>query len=169
MTGKMALSMLAAWLALAGGCFAQTVAPVVVRTEPAALANDVDASLNKITVTFDQPMLDKSWSWTGGGETFPNRTGDIFYDDAHTTCTMPVKLEPGKVYWVGVNSPSHKNFKSTDGEPAKRYVILFATRSADGKPTPIPEDWVKRARRINRAATNKDSDKDKDNDKGETM
>ena len=126
--------------------------PIVLRTNPPAFANDVDPNLDKITVTFDRPMMGDRWSFTGGGETFPQRVGEISYDAARTTCTMPVKLQPGKVYWVGVNSPSHKNFKSIDGTPAARYVILFATKSADGKPTPLPDDQVGQAKEINVAA-----------------
>ena len=53
----------------------QLVAPVVTSTNPQAYANDVMPSLEIITVTFDQPMKDKSWSWTGGGETYPTTTG----------------------------------------------------------------------------------------------
>jgi len=62
---------------------------------------------------------------------------------------MPVKLQPGKVYWVGVNSPQQQQFKSADGTPARPYQILFATRSADGKPTPLAEELVKQAKIIN--------------------
>ena len=47
---------------------------------------------------------------------------------------MPVKLQPGKVYWVGINSPSHKNFKTPDRVPANWYVILFATAGPDRPP-----------------------------------
>jgi len=129
-----------------------TAAPSVVETTPVTFADDVDPSLDKITVTFDRPMMDKSWSWTGGGETYPESAGNISYDANRTTCTMPVKLQPGKVYWVGVNSPSHRNFKTPDRVPAKWYIILFATRSADGKPTPLPADMLKRAKAINAAA-----------------
>jgi len=128
-------------------------APRVIKTTPEALANDVEASLDKVNVTFDRPMMDKSWSFTGGGETFPQKTGEIFYDKARMTCTMPVKLRPGKVYWVGVNSPSFQNFKSADGTPAARYVILFATRSAGGKATPLPEDLARQAMKINAPAS----------------
>jgi tetratricopeptide (TPR) repeat protein len=127
-------------------------APRVVATTPAALANDVDPALGKITVTFDRPMMDKSWSWTGGGDTFPESAGNMSYDANRTTCTMPVKLQPGKVYWVGINSPSHKNFKSADGTPAARYVLLFATKSADGKPTPLPQNLLKEAKEVNAAS-----------------
>ena len=126
--------------------------PKLVKTNPAAFANDVSPELGKITVTFDRPMQDGSWSWTGGGDTFPKGDGKISYDDARTTCTMPVKLEPGKVYWVGINSPSHRNFKSVERVPARRYVILFATKGADGKPTAISQDMLDRAKRINAAS-----------------
>jgi hypothetical protein len=86
------------------------------------------------------------------GAELPERAGEISYDAARTTCTMPVKLQPGKVYWVGVNGPQHRNFKSPDGTPARPYQILFSTRGADGKPTPLPEELVKQAREINAAA-----------------
>ena len=135
--------------------------PQVLRTTPAALADDVDPSLDKLTVTFDRPMMDKSWSWTQGdqafsgrtGTTFPESAGQVSYDAARKTCTMPVKLEPGKVYWVGINGPSHKNFKSRDGMPAKQHLILFATKGADGKPTPLPEGLVAQARQISELKT----------------
>lgn len=130
----------------------QSQASVILRTTPVAFTNDVDPALDKLTVTFDRPMMDKSWSWTGGGDTFPQNAGDIHYDEARTTCTMPVKLEPGKVYWVGINSPSHRNFKTPDGTPAPRYVILFATRDNDGNPMPLPEEMVVRANKINQSA-----------------
>ncbi|HEX8523681.1 MAG TPA: tetratricopeptide repeat protein [Tepidisphaeraceae bacterium] len=123
--------------------------PMIKKTSPEALAENVDPSLDKITVTFDRKMRNNSWSWTGGGETFPQSAGKISYDETLTTCTMPVKLEPGKVYWIGVNSPSFKNFKGGDGKPAQRYAICFATKSADGKPTKIPDDMKQQAKAIN--------------------
>jgi hypothetical protein len=123
--------------------------PKVVRSTPKALADNVAASQDKITVTFDQAMLDGDWSWTGSGETYPETPDKPSYDAARRTCTLPVKLEPGKVYWVGVNSPSYQNFRAADGTPATRYVVLFATESADGKPTPIPQDLLDQAREIN--------------------
>lgn len=131
---------------------ASTERPRVVETNPVAFAEDVDPSLGKITVTFDRPMMDGSWSWTGGGETFPKIDGEVAYNAARTTCTLPVLLEAGTVYWVGINSPSHGNFKTPAGTAAQRYVILFATRSVDGKPTPLPEKMLQQARAINRAS-----------------
>ncbi|HOW73609.1 MAG TPA: HEAT repeat domain-containing protein [Phycisphaerae bacterium] len=129
-----------------------TKPPVILSTTPKALANDVPPDTTEITATFNQRMLDQSWSWTGGGETYPKLTGRPSYDASRTQCTLPVQLQPGKVYWVGINSPSHRNFKSEAKIPAARHVILFATRSADGKPTPIPEDLVSQAKAINEPA-----------------
>jgi hypothetical protein len=126
--------------------------PAVVKTTPVTFANDISPDLNNLTVTFNQRMTDKSWSWTGGGETLPKMAGQPSYDQAGTTCRLPVSLEPGKVYWVGINSPSFQNFKSVSGTPAKQYVILFATKGSDGKPTPIPEDLITKAKSVNESA-----------------
>lgn len=126
--------------------------PVVLATSPACMTNDVFPNTKEITVTFDQPMMDGAWSWTGGGETFPEIVGKIHYDRKKTTCTLPVKLQPGKVYRVGINSPSHKNFKNSRRMPAQRYAIVFATADENGNPTPIPDDLQAWARRINQAS-----------------
>ncbi len=125
--------------------------PLVLGTTPPAFADGVAPSLKAITVTFDQPMADKSWSWTqmDKGRTFPKITGGASYDAARTTCTVPVVLAPGKVYWVGINSVSHRYFQSANRIPARRHVILFATRGADGKRTRIPKDMLDKARDIN--------------------
>lgn len=146
-----------------------TSAPRVVKTIPAALATDVDPTLDKITVTFDRPMMDRSWSWTGGGDTYPKTLGDPSYDAVRTTCTLPVRLDPGKVYWVGVNALSYHNFKSAEGVPAPWYPILFATKSADGKPTPLPDDLVKQAKEINAASAGKSGSVDQDALKGKLI
>jgi len=128
----------------------QLVAPVITGTNPQAYANDVTPSLEKITVTFDQTMKDNSWSWTGGGETYPQTTGQPSYDPNRTICRLPVRLAPGKVYWVGINGSIYWNFKSAEhGAPARRYVILFATMDSSGNPTPIPADLLTKAKKIN--------------------
>jgi prepilin-type N-terminal cleavage/methylation domain-containing protein len=128
----------------------QLVAPNVTGTNPQTYANDVTPALEKITVTFSEPMKDKSWSWTGSSATYPKTTGQPSYDPNMTTCSLPVKLEAGKVYWVGINGPISRNFKSAEhGAPAKRYVILFATTDSSGNPTPIPADLLAKAKSIN--------------------
>ena len=125
--------------------------PVVTETSPVAFANNISADITEITVTFDQPMMNLSWSWVGGGKTFPKTTGEPLYDKSKTICTLPVKLEPGKVYWVGINSPRFKNFQTKMAAAAVPYVILFATEDEDGNPTAIPENYLEEAREINSA------------------
>jgi len=124
-------------------------APMVVKTTPAAFTQDVPATVDKILVTFDQEMMDASWSWTGAGVTFPKIVGESFFDPTRTRCALPVKLEPGKVYWVGINSVGIRNFKNRVGVPAPWYVVLFSTKGEDGAPTPIPEHLLDRAKNIN--------------------
>jgi len=123
--------------------------PMAVSTMPVAFDNDVSPDLKEITVTFDKPMMNLSWSWVGGGETFPEMMGQPRYDKSKRTCTLTVKLEAGRFYWVGINSPQHKNFQTDMGIAAVPYVILFATMDEHGEPTPIPENFLEEARSIN--------------------
>jgi hypothetical protein len=133
---------------------AQTLGPPqVLGVSPNVFAEDVSPTLDRITVTFDQPMMDRSWSWTGSGDTYPQTLGEPYYDATRTICTLPVKLAPGKVYWVGVNSASHHYFQTPSHVPARWFVVLFATRDAAGNPTPIPEDLRQKAEAINAAHT----------------
>ncbi|HUV40717.1 MAG TPA: M56 family metallopeptidase, partial [Sedimentisphaerales bacterium] len=127
----------------------QPGAPCVVSTSPQAFADDVSPDLTEITVTFDKPMMNLSWSWVGGGETFPEMAGQPRYNRTKTTCTLPVKLQAGKFYWVGINSPKFKNFQTDEHIPAVPYVMLFATKDRFGKPTPIPENFIEEAKQIN--------------------
>jgi hypothetical protein len=128
-----------------------TEPPIVVSTTPMAFANDVSPDLKEIAVTFDKPMMNLSWSWVGGGETFPEMMGQPQYDKSKRTCTLPVELEAGRFYWVGINSPQHKNFQTDIQVAAVPYVILFATMNENGEPTPIPENFIEEARSINSA------------------
>ena len=125
-------------------------APRVVATDPKCLANDVPASAKALSATFDQEMMGRSWSWVQRDkDTFPQMDGKPSYDAARKTCSLPVKLRPGTVYWVGINSQKHRSFQTAAKKPAKPYVLLFATRGADGKPTEIPAELVRRARAVN--------------------
>ena len=134
-------------LAPAGGV------PVVVNTAPACFTADVPASLDKLTVTFNQKMLDGNWSWVQRyKDKFPKMTGKASFDKAQKTCSLPVKLEPGKVYWIEFNSPPYTSFRSVGGAIARRHALVFATRSADGKATKIPDDLADLAKKINAPA-----------------
>jgi hypothetical protein len=101
----------------------------VVKTEPPTGSTDVDPALAQIRVTFSKEMADGSWSWvTLSKETFPEITGKITYDKDRRTCIAPVKLEPGKLYAISLNSQKFTNFRDAGGRPAVPYMLAFKTR-----------------------------------------
>jgi len=104
--------------------------PVIVSTVPDVGAVDVDPALAEIKVTFDRDM-GKGMSWTGGAPLFPpvDKSRKAEWIDART-CILPVKLEKGTYYRVGINSSSRRNFRAADGKPAASSVLYFVTREA---------------------------------------
>jgi beta-lactamase regulating signal transducer with metallopeptidase domain len=104
--------------------------PDIVATSPAVGATDVDPSLKEITVTFDQDM-GGGMSWTGGGAEYPPiREGQKPEWRDKRTCVLPVKLQAGHLYRVGINSQSYRNFRSAAGVPAIPTAIYFTTQGA---------------------------------------
>lgn len=104
--------------------------PQIVSTSPAVGASAVDGATSEIRVTFDEEMQG-GFSWTGGGEAFPEVTAKPHWETDKRTCVLPVKLEPAKFYRVGINSTSHQNFRGASGAPAEFAVIYFVTAGAD--------------------------------------
>jgi RNA polymerase sigma-70 factor (ECF subfamily) len=111
-----------------GAAESAAAAPKIIATTPADGAEDVDPGLTEITVTFDQDM-GGGFSWTGGGPEFPTtpRGAKARWQDKRT-CVLPVKLEPGHHYRVGINSPSYRNFSSVAGESVEPSSINFTTK-----------------------------------------
>ena len=108
----------------------RAVAPRIVTTSPAAGATNVEPSITEITVTFDRDMSG-GFSWTGGGPDYPPAAeGKKASWRDKRTCVLPVKLESGRYYRVGINSTSHQNFRSAEGTPARPSAIYFTTRGA---------------------------------------
>jgi len=102
-------------------------APQIVSTSPARAASDVDPALKEITVTFDQDM-ESGMSWTGGGAEYPPiPEGQKGHWRDKRTCVLPVKLQGGHRYRVGINSPSYRSFRSAAGVPALTSAIWFTT------------------------------------------
>ena len=102
--------------------------PQIVSTSPTVGATDVDPALTEITVTFDQDM-EGGMSWTGGGPEFPpTPEGKKAHWRDKRTCVLPVKLQGGHHYRVGINSQSYRNFRSAAGVPALSSAIYFTTQ-----------------------------------------
>ncbi|NLX96885.1 MAG: PEGA domain-containing protein [Rhodopirellula sp.] len=105
-------------------------APCVVAMNPPAGATEVDPQLQYITVAFDQAMS-SGYSFTGGGPEYPEipeGKGPVWKD--RQTCVLPVRLQAGRYYRVGINSTSYQNFRSSAGLPAPPSAIFFTTRGA---------------------------------------
>ena len=119
--------------------FDPTFPPCVVKTEPANRAKDVDPNLREIKVTFDRPMMtEKQWSWIihqqlgvypGAKDGPPPR-----WENGGKTCVLAVKLIPGTLYAVGVNSFRHTGFRAPDNKVAVPYVWVFKTGKAKKPP-----------------------------------
>lgn len=101
--------------------------PRLVSTRPADGANNVDPATRELVVVFDRPMIDKSWSITGGGPELP-KFGPPMFDDARTTLTVPMTLEPGRRYRFGLNGGSFYGFVSAEGYPLASVEITFTTK-----------------------------------------
>lgn len=103
--------------------------PVVINTLPESGVSEVDPGLTELHVTFSKPMQDGGWSWVGLDDaSFPQVTGEPRFLVDSRTCVLPVKLEPGRVYAVWINTDKFQNFKDTGGRPAVPYLLIFETR-----------------------------------------
>jgi beta-lactamase regulating signal transducer with metallopeptidase domain len=103
--------------------------PIIVTLEPTNGSKEVDPNTKELRVTFNVEMGD-GFSWTGGGPEFPiipEGKRPLWTED-HKTCVLPVHLEPGREYHLGLNSPSHKNFQSAGGVPLEPTSYTFSTK-----------------------------------------
>lgn len=103
--------------------------PRLLSSAPANGAKEVDPALDRIVLTFDRDMAG-GFSWTGGPPLFPETTGKPQWLDKRN-CMLPVKLETGRLYRLGINSKSHRNFRSAGGIPVAPQVLAFSTKGAD--------------------------------------
>lgn len=104
-------------------------APSVIATFPPNGTTDVDPSINEISVTFDEEMIDGNWSWTYTYKNqFPEMRGEPYYTEKFTKNILPVKLESNKEYEIWINSEKFKNFKDKAGNSATPYRWVFKTK-----------------------------------------
>ena len=116
--------------ALAQTAEAPPALPRILSTFPEVGATNVSLAVTQLEVTFDQDM-GGGMSWTGGEPEFPASPGR---QEAHwrdlRTCVLPVKLEAGRYYRVGINSLSYRNFRSVAGASVTPSAICFTTEGA---------------------------------------
>jgi len=108
-----------------------SMAPVVVKTVPAAGAKDVAPGEMVVKITFSKDMTDQSWSWASAWQNSePEGIGKPHFESDHRTCVLKVRLEPGKAYGWWINSARFHNFKDAQGRAAVPYLFVFQTRSS---------------------------------------
>ena len=122
-------------------------APTVKSIEPKNGAHDVDPGLDRITITFSEPMLDQSFSVTGGGPHFPEVKSFRFIKNC-TVFVMEVKLKPDWNYTFGINGPNHKNFRSRKGVPVEPVLVTFRTKAEKSKRTRTKRDVIEPLRSL---------------------
>lgn len=108
--------------------------PRIVSVYPPIGSSDVDHALRELSVTFDQDMAD-GFSWTGGGPFYPESTeGQRPYWRDKRTCILPVTLEAGHFYRVGINAaPRFMSFRSVHDKPVTPTEMYFTTQGADAE------------------------------------
>lgn len=117
-------------------------APTIVETTPKSGDTAVPTTLTELRITFDRDMA-SGFSFTGGGETFPELAGKPRWLNKRT-CILPVKLAPGREYRIGINSSRATNFKSAaDNTPVVPWLWTFTTA---GTPATQPAEQIEKNR-----------------------
>jgi beta-lactamase regulating signal transducer with metallopeptidase domain len=118
-------------------------APRIVSLTPANGAIGVDPKLAEIVVTFDRDMDTGGYSWVRFGASFPpTPDGKTAYWRDKRTCVLPVALEAGRVYLLGVNDANYQNFRSVEGVPAAPMVVEFRVAGGDTAPVDVRKPWI---------------------------
>jgi len=106
-------------------------APKIIRTVPETGTVNVDPNIRELIAEFDCDMSPGGYSWTQrSAEEFPEMTGKPFWRTSRI-CVLPVKLQPGHSYWIGLNVAPFQSFKSKDGTTAEEYILQFKTTPGD--------------------------------------
>ncbi len=103
--------------------------PKVVSLVPANGAQDVDPGLTAVVVTFDRPMKPGNMAvMSFDADKFPEMPGKAAYDETRTVLRIPVALEPGREYAIGLNGEGFLVMQDDQGNPLVPFVIRFKTR-----------------------------------------
>lgn len=106
---------------------ADAKAPLLVSSEPANGAAEVDPARTVLVFEFDRAMRDQTWSVVGSGERMPKIVGKPSYDATFRRLSLPVQLEPGRDYEFSLNSERNRGFVSAEGVPLAPVALRFST------------------------------------------
>jgi carboxyl-terminal processing protease len=119
------------------GGFTNAAPPKVVMTSPDNGEIDVAPDLKELRIEFDQAMNPRGRSIVGGGESFPEISGELKWLN-DKTLIIPVTLKPEQQYQLSINNDTFGGFTSKSGQPAEWYPVQFRTRAA-GAPAAEPD------------------------------
>ncbi|MFO0829819.1 MAG: DUF4932 domain-containing protein [Phycisphaerales bacterium] len=104
-------------------------APKLVSITPTNGANDVEPSMDTMTIVFDRPMRTTSWSFVGSKENVPEFIGNPAFSSDRKTLTAKMRLVPGHTYRFSLNAPKFQGFAAADGTPLEQVDVTFTVKS----------------------------------------
>ena len=114
--------------------------------------------LDKIVIKFSEPMDDSCWFYSSFAPgILPQITAEPSFDLPRQEWTLPVRLEPGKIYAIAFNCgdavKDKENFKagfrSFSGKMSRPFILVFATADGNNMPTEIGETLISKSEEIN--------------------
>lgn len=101
--------------------------PLLVSATPAA-GSEVEPGATALSFTFDQPMMDQSWSLVRDGDNpYPEITS-LQYSEDLKTLTVNVVLAPATTYQFWLNHPRFKGLRSASNVPLDPVRYRISTR-----------------------------------------
>ena len=105
--------------------------PRVLSVTPAPGDMQVDPSVKAIVIRFDRPMMGGNWSIVSNGRCGlerMNTTDKPSFDEEMKVLTVPVELEPGRVYHMSFNGGRLMSFMSKEGVCLRPYRYAFGVK-----------------------------------------
>jgi hypothetical protein len=94
-------SLIAATLLLENAVYAEP--PKLVSTSPSFWAVNVNPAQKTLSLTFDQPLRTRFFDWFGTDVLSPQSNLETTFSADRKTCSVDVRLAPGRVYICGLN------------------------------------------------------------------
>lgn len=103
--------------------------PRLLTTNPRAWSVGVDSHQSEISIHFSEPMRVGFWDWLGLGTLSPPSDLHTSVSADATTLGLNVRLQPGKVYVLGLNERGIPGvgFQNEKGISAKPSYLVFQT------------------------------------------
>jgi len=105
---------------------AQSTPPRVVAVSPAQ-GSIIAPGPFTLTVTYDQPMRDRSWSFVQvSKDSYPDCPGKPVRSEDGRSFSLQCVAERGKRYHIWFNRGEFRNFRAPDGTSAQPFGLRFA-------------------------------------------